>query len=155
MHVFYLTADCLSERSYLEDKEVMNIIMSYIKETKAFLADSEVQLEWEYHRLRVYLCGLTEKLYENIMRLDDPTSVMSFETRLSLYKMFEEWCGYGMYANTTRNREAAMMREILEQCRDTSERASATQLMEEERKALESAALSAMAMLCVSIFTPY
>ncbi|KAI9321390.1 cell morphogenesis N-terminal-domain-containing protein [Dichotomocladium elegans] len=148
MHVFELTADCLQDKKYLEDKELMNIITGYIKETKAFLADAEVQMEWEYHKLRVYLCGLVEKLYENIMRLDDPTSIMSFETRLSLYKMFEEWCGYGIYASTTQNREAAMMRDVLEQCKDTQERANATQLMEEERKLLETAALSAMAMLC-------
>lgn len=151
MHVFYLTADCLVEARYLQDMELMQVIMSYVKETKSFLADSEVQLEWEYHKLRVYLCGLVEKIYENIMRLDDPTSIMSFETRLGLYKMFEEWCGYGAYANATRSREAAMMRDVLEQCKDTQERASATQLMEEERKALETAAINAMAMLCVSV----
>ncbi|KAF7722321.1 Cell morphoproteinsis protein PAG1 [Apophysomyces ossiformis] len=148
MHVLQLTADCLVESRYLEDKDLMNIITSYIKETKSFLADSEVQLEWEYHKLRVYLCGLVEKLYENIMRLDEPTNIMSFETRLSLFKMFEEWCGYGMYANVTRTREAAMMRDVLDQCKDSRERASMTQLMEEERKALETAALSAMATLC-------
>ncbi|ORY95884.1 cell morphogenesis C-terminal-domain-containing protein [Syncephalastrum racemosum] len=148
MHVFYLTADCLVESRYLQDMELMQVIMSYVKETKSFLADSEVQLEWEYHKLRVYLCGLVEKIYENIMRLDDPSSIMSFETRLGLYKMFEEWCGYGAYANATRSREAAMMRDVLEQCKDTQERASATQLMEEERKALETAAINAMAMLC-------
>ncbi|KAG0168637.1 Cell morphogenesis protein PAG1 [Apophysomyces sp. BC1034] len=148
MHVLQLTADCLVESRYLEDKELMNMITSYIKETKSFLADAEVQLEWEYHKLRVYLCGLVEKLYENIMRLDEPTNIMSFETRLSLFKMFEEWCGYGMYANVTRTREAAMMRDVLDQCKDSRERASMTQLMEEERKALETAALSAMATLC-------
>lgn len=150
MHVFELTADCLQEKSYLEDKELMQVILSYIKETKSFLADNEVQLEWEYHKLRVYLCKCVEKLYENIMRLDDPSTIISFETRLSLYKMFEEWCGYGVFAETTRTREAAMMRDVLEQCKDPNERASITQLMEEERSALEVAALSAMAMLCVS-----
>ncbi|KAI8146484.1 cell morphogenesis C-terminal-domain-containing protein [Fennellomyces sp. T-0311] len=148
MHVLELTANCLEHRKYLEDKDVMNVIMSYIKETKSFLADTEIQLEWDYNKLRIYLCGLVEKLYEKLMQLDDPTSIMSFETRLSLYKMFEEWCGYGLCANATRSREAAMMRDVLEQCKDTQERANATQLMEEDRKALETAALSAMAMLC-------
>ncbi|KAI7872712.1 cell morphogenesis C-terminal-domain-containing protein [Spinellus fusiger] len=148
MYLLELTAGCLSENEYLEDKELMNMMMSYIKETKSFLSDAEVQLEWEYHKLRVYLCGTVEKLYENIMRLEEPTSVMSFETRLSLYKMFEEWCGYGIYANVTRTRDAAMMRDVLEQCKDSRERGSMTQIMEDERKSLETAALSAMAMLC-------
>ncbi|KAL0076042.1 cell morphogenesis N-terminal-domain-containing protein [Phycomyces blakesleeanus] len=148
MHLLELTAGCLSEKEHLEDKELMNMMMSYIKETKSFLTDVEVQLEWEYHKLRMHLCGTVEKLYENIMRLEEPTSVMSFETRLGLYKMFEEWCGYGMYANNTRARDAAMMRDVLEQCKDPRERGTMTQILEEERKSLETAALSAMAMLC-------
>lgn len=150
MHVLELTADCLSDLGVLDDKDLMNIIMSYIKETKSFLVDTEVQIEWEYQRLRIYLCGLVDKLYESLMKLEDPTLLMSFETRLSLYKMFEEWCGYGAAAKTTQQREATMIRDVLEQCKDPRERASMTQLMEEERKALESASLSAMATLCVS-----
>jgi hypothetical protein len=152
MHVLELTAGCLSQEECVKDKELMNVIMSYIKETKSFLVDTEVQIEWEYQRLRIYLCGLVEKLYESIMKLEDQaTSFMSFETRLSLYKMFEEWCGYGAAAKTAQQREATMMRDVLEQCKDPKERASMTQLMEEERKALESASLSAMATLCVKL----
>lgn len=150
MNVLELTASCLSDTESVNDKDLMNVIMSYIKETKSFLVDTEVQIEWEYQRLRIYLCGLVDKLYQSIMKLEDPTSLMSFETRLSLYKMFEEWCGYGASAKATQQREAIMIRDVLEQCKDPKERASMTQLIEDERKALESASLSAMATLCVS-----
>ncbi|EPB83552.1 hypothetical protein HMPREF1544_09713 [Mucor circinelloides 1006PhL] len=150
MNVLELTAGCLADGEAVKDKELMNIIMGYIKETKSFLGDTEVQMEWEYQRLRIYLCGLVEKLYESLMQLEDATSCMSFETRLSLYKMFEEWCGYGATAKTSQQREATMMRDVLEQCKDPKERASMTQLMEEERKALEAASLSAMSTLLVS-----
>lgn len=152
MNVLELTAGCLSDPEAVGDKDLMNVIMSYIKETKSFLVDTEVQIEWEYQRLRIYLCGLVDKLYQSIMKLEDPTSLMSFETRLSLYKMFEEWCGYGASAKTTQQREATMIRDVLEQCKDPKERASMTQLIEDERKALESASLSAMATLCVNSF---
>ncbi|KAG1090740.1 hypothetical protein G6F42_019614 [Rhizopus arrhizus] len=147
MNELELTAGCLADGEAVKDKELMNIIMGYIKETKSFLGDTEVQMEWEYQRLRIYLCGLVEKLYESLMQLEDATSCMSFETRLSLYKMFEEWCGYGATAKTSQQREATMMRDVLEQCKDPKERASMTQLMEEERKALEAASLSAMSTL--------
>ncbi|KAL9557808.1 hypothetical protein MBANPS3_001199 [Mucor bainieri] len=168
MHVLELTAGCLAAApaaaaaaeqkeeeeegggsgiEAVKDKELMHIIMSYIKETKAFLGDTEVQMEWEYQRLRIYLCGLVEKLYQSLMQLEDATAWMSFETRLSLYKMFEEWCGFGATAKTSQQREATMMRDVLEQCKDPKERASMTQLMEEERKALEAASLSAMSTL--------
>ncbi|KAG2181999.1 hypothetical protein INT43_006925 [Umbelopsis isabellina] len=148
MNVFQLTADCLADEVYIRDKTIMDTLMSYVKETKTFLADTDVQLDWEFHRLRVYLCRLVEKLYEHISKLDDPSSIMSFETRLSLFKMFEEWCGYGTFASVTRTREATMMRDVLEQCKDSRERGEMTKLMEEERKALETAALSGMAALC-------
>ncbi|KAI7898548.1 cell morphogenesis C-terminal-domain-containing protein [Cokeromyces recurvatus] len=144
MNLLELTAPCLLENTI---NNAMDIIMSYIKETKSFLMDTEVQIEWEYQRLRIHLCGLVDKLYEGIMRLEDPSKVMSFETRLSLYKMFEEWCGYGVAAKTAQQREATMMRDVLEQCKDLKERASMTQVMEEERKTLELASLSAMATL--------
>ncbi|KAI8079875.1 cell morphogenesis C-terminal-domain-containing protein [Halteromyces radiatus] len=155
MHVLASTASCLTAHHVDHITEFDNdyktialLIMSYIKETKVFLGGADVQLEWEYHKLRVYLCRLVEQVYKVVMTLDDPTAIMSFETRLSLYKMFEEWCGYGAYANVTRTREAAMIRDVLEQCKEAKDRASMTKLMEEERKALETAALSAMAMLC-------
>ncbi|CAO3582028.1 unnamed protein product [Absidia cylindrospora] len=161
MHILASTASCLTVPKASENsgggtisefdndnKVIVLLIMSYIKETKVFLGGAEVQLEWEYHKLRVYLCRLVEQVYKVIMDLDDPTSIMSFETRLALYKMFEEWCGYGAYANVTRTRETAMIRDVLEQCKEAKDRASMTKLMEEERKALESASLSAMAMLC-------
>ncbi|KAG1211887.1 hypothetical protein G6F69_004186 [Rhizopus microsporus] len=148
LNVLELTADCLSQYELVSDKNVTNVLTSCIKETKSFLADTEAQIEWEYQRLRVYLCRLVEKLYNNIMQLEDPTTVMSFETRLSLYKMFEEWCGYGVAAKTAQQREATMMRDVLEQYKETKERASMMQLMNEERKLLELASLSAMATLC-------
>jgi hypothetical protein len=150
MHVLDLTARCLADPAVVGDKDIMNVIMSYIKETKSFLADAEIQMEWEYQRLRIHFCGLVEKLYDSIMSLEDPTSIMSFETRLSLYKMFEEWCGYGALAKNTQQREATMMRDVLEQCKDVKEKTSMKQLMEDERKALESSSVGAMATLCVS-----
>ncbi|KAI9472344.1 MAG: cell morphogenesis C-terminal-domain-containing protein [Benjaminiella poitrasii] len=142
MNLLEMTAHCLTD-----DDKPMSVVMSYIKETKSFLMDTEVQIEWEYQRLRIHLCGLVDKVYEGILQLENPSTVMSFETRLSLYKMMEEWCGYGMAAKTAQQREATMMRDVLEQCKDLKERASMTQVMEEERKALELASLSAMATL--------
>ncbi|KAG1051942.1 hypothetical protein G6F43_005882 [Rhizopus delemar] len=148
MNVLDLTADSLSDYEIVSDKNLTNVLTSCIKETKSFLADTEAQVGWEYQRLRIHLCGLVEKLYNNIMQLEDPTTVMSFETRLSLYKMFEEWCGYGVAAKAAQQREATMIRDVLEQCKEPKERASMTQFMEEEGKLLQSASLHAMAMLC-------
>lgn len=151
MHLYQLTADSLSRETYLRDDAIMDMIMIYVKETKSFLADAEVQTDWDFQKLRRYFCGLVERLYENLSRLEDPTKIMSFETRLSLFKMFEQWCGYGQSSKDTRDREAQMLADLLDQCKDAKERGILTSNMEDERKALETAALGAMAALCVSI----
>ncbi|ORX61864.1 hypothetical protein DM01DRAFT_1331333 [Hesseltinella vesiculosa] len=149
LHVLALTVHCLRLEEHVpETRKTAVAIMAFVKETKVFLADTEVQLDWEYHKLRVYLCQLVEHIYKALLDMDDPTAIMSFETRLSLYKMFEEWCGYGAHAQITRTRDASMIRDVLEQCKDAKDRAHMTKLMEEERKALETASLNAMAMLC-------
>ncbi|RUS29529.1 cell morphogenesis C-terminal-domain-containing protein [Jimgerdemannia flammicorona] len=148
MHIYQLTADCLVREVYLRDEELMDMIMIYVKETKSFLLDAEVQGEWFFHKLRRFFCGLIERLYENLSRLEDPTKIMSFETRLNLFKMFEQWCGYGQQSKEMRDREARMVTECLDMLKDTKERSSMIASMEEERKALETAALSAMAALC-------
>ncbi|RUS21260.1 hypothetical protein BC937DRAFT_93188 [Endogone sp. FLAS-F59071] len=151
MHLYQLTADSLSRETYLRDDAIVDMIMTYVKETKSFLADAEVQMDWDFQKLRRYFCGLVERLYENLSRLEDPTKIMSFETRLSLFKMFEQWCGYGQSSKDTRDREARMLKDLLDQCKDSKERGILTSNMEDERKALETAALGAMAALCVGI----
>ncbi|KAI8073367.1 cell morphogenesis C-terminal-domain-containing protein [Gongronella butleri] len=150
LHVLALTVHCLENADQGDTmRKTAAAILAYIKETKVFLSDTEVQLDWEYHKLRVYLCRLVEQIYKVLLRVDDAAmALMSFETRLSLYKMFEEWCGYGAHAHVTRSRDAAMIRDVLDQCKDAKDRAHMTKLMEEERKALETASLNAMAMLC-------
>ena len=66
---------------------------------------------------------------------------------MGLFRLFETWCGFGEMSNETREREAKMMVQVLEQVKGTSERASLTTLMEDQRMSLEVASLKAMCAL--------
>jgi hypothetical protein len=98
--------------------------------------------------LRYYFCGLVEKFYDGIAAMSDVTAVIPFDLRFSLFKLFEEWCGYGQRGSMMRDREAKMVVSLLEQIRDNRERNALTSAMEEQRKALEFASLKVMASLC-------
>ncbi|KAK9766570.1 Cell morphogenesis protein PAG1 [Basidiobolus ranarum] len=147
-HVYQSTSHYLQDNNHLHDEFVMDAIVGFVKECKSFLYDPEVQTDWEFQKLRKYFCGLVEKVYNSIILLSESTRYISFELRISLFKMLEDWCGHGQFGSSTRDREARMMLTVLDQYKDIRERGAMTTIMEEERKGLESAALKAMAALC-------
>ena len=174
-HLLSLIADFVRNDTYRRNEKLMVSVVTYIREVGRFLADPEIQLEWDHQMLRYYFCGLVERFYENLTALNTtiagehipgqkirtimqqfPHSDINetieryfpFEVRYSLFKLFEGWCGYGQMSDTTRNREARMMQTVLDQVKDIRERGALTSTMEEQRKALETAALKAMAALC-------
>ncbi|KAJ1982086.1 Cell morphogenesis protein PAG1 [Dimargaris verticillata] len=148
VQLYALTARFLRNPVYLDDRDHVAALVNFVKETKAFLSDPLVQAAWEYQHLRIQFCGLVDTLYYHLSFLKDPTAVFAFKTRLSLFIMFELWCGFGQHGEKTREREAAMMVHVLERYNDVLERGTMTSMMEEERTALEGAALRAMATLC-------
>ncbi|CAH1758177.1 13189_t:CDS:10 [Entrophospora sp. SA101] len=145
-HVFQLTAHFLLNERYIRDSSLINIIISFIKETKQFLQDGENAMDWEWQKLRTYFCGLIEKLYDGISQTE--VDIMDSETRAMLFKMIEEWCGHGKRGSHHREREARMLSMVMDQFRDAEDRRPLTTQMEADRKALEFAALNAMASLC-------
>ncbi|KAJ1971759.1 Cell morphogenesis protein PAG1, partial [Dimargaris xerosporica] len=148
VQLYALTTRFLRNPTYRDDRDHVAALVNFVKETKAFLSDPLVQAAWEYQHLRIQFCGLVDTLYYYLSFLKDSTTVFAFKTRLSLFIMFELWCGFGQHGEKTREREAAMMVHVLERYNDVLERGTMTSMMEEERTALEGAALRAMATLC-------
>ncbi|KAL1921668.1 uncharacterized protein VTP21DRAFT_10310 [Calcarisporiella thermophila] len=147
--VYERTARCLLlEESHLWDDFIMNVIMNFVKEMKSFLSDEDVDRDLEFNQLKMHFCGFVERVYEAISRVEQRRSVMSFETRLALFKMFEAWCGYGERYAAVKMREEKVIEAALGQCHDDRERNEMRLYVEEERKALNASALSAMATLC-------
>ncbi|EDN92736.1 hypothetical protein SS1G_08599 [Sclerotinia sclerotiorum 1980 UF-70] len=130
-----------------EDDWILNNLVVYTKDLKIFLMDGEVQLDWEFQKLRRHYCGLMEELFEGINLTKDPSRWMTFESRKSSFALMEDWCGYSPNQNQIRQREDNMRQSMINQ-QSLGERGVVTAAMEIEKRNLRTAALSAMAALC-------
>ena len=154
-HVYRLTARFLHEPAVLQDDWILNNLSTYTKDLMIFLNDAEIQNDWECQNLRRQYCGLLEELFDGINRTSDPSRWMAFESRKSAFTLMEDWCGISPNQTRISHREESMKRSALEQHHDTGEKTSATAAMEIEKRDLRTAALSAMAALCVSCFSTH
>ena len=148
-HVFQLTSHFLQKDEVYKDTWILRHMVAFIKDTKTFLNDSEVQNDWEHQKLRRYFCGLTEELYEGIKRTEKPELWLPFEGRLSIFILMQDWCGHGPNWQVVKDREDKMRRSLMHLQRDMSDPGTLTAAMEIEKRNLKIAALSAMASLCV------
>lgn len=146
-HVYKLTSHFLKEPEVYQDDWILNNLVTYAKDLKLFLMDGEVQMDWEFQKLRRHYCGLMEELFEGINRTSDASRWMTFEARKSSFALMEEWCGFSPNQPQIRQREDTMRRSMIDQ-QNMGERSTASAAMEIEKRNLRTAALSAMAALC-------
>ncbi|SZE99406.1 unnamed protein product [Blumeria hordei] len=146
-HVYQLTSHLLKCPDVNQDDWILNNLVQYTKELKLFLMDADVQMDWEFQKLRRHYCGLMEELFEGINHTKYPSRWMSFESRKSSFALMEDWCGFSPNQSKIRQREDNMRQCIVDQ-QTIGERGTVTAAMEIERRNLRTAALSAMAALC-------
>jgi hypothetical protein len=146
-HVYKLTSHFLKEPDIYQDDWILGNLVAYTKDLKLFLMDGEVQMDWEFQKLRRHYCGLVEELFEGINKTKDPSRWMTFESRKSAFSLMEDWCGFSPNQNQIRAREDSMRQSLIDQ-QALGERGTVTAAMEIEKRNLRTAALSAMAALC-------
>ncbi|KAF4126595.1 to cell morphogenesis protein PAG1 [Geosmithia morbida] len=146
-HVFKLTSHFLKEPEIYQNDFFLTTLTAYNRDLKLFLMDGEVQMDWEFQRLRRHYCGLTEALFDCINRTGDPSRWMTFESRKSAFSLMEDWCGFSPNHNQIRAREDTMRQSVIDQ-QASAERGTVSAAMEIEKRNLRTAALSAMAALC-------
>ncbi|KAF5240295.1 hypothetical protein FAUST_4459 [Fusarium austroamericanum] len=146
-HVFKLTSHFLNDPEVYNNEFFLTTLTTYTKDLKLFLMDGEVQMDWEFQKLRRHYCGLMEALFEGINKTKDPSRWMTFESRKSAFSLMEDWCGFSPNQNQIRVREDTMRQSLIDQ-QTLGERGTATAAMEIEKRNLRTAALSAMAALC-------
>ncbi|KAK4107028.1 hypothetical protein N656DRAFT_742598 [Canariomyces notabilis] len=146
-HVYKLTSHFLRVPQVYQDDWILNNLVTYTKDLKLFLMDHEVQMDWEFQKLRRHYCGLMEELFEGINRTKDPARWMTFEARKSAFALMEDWCGFSPNQPQIRQREDNMRQSVIDQ-KAAGERGTLTAAMEIEKRNLRTAALSAMAALC-------
>lgn len=147
--VYRLTARFLHEPTVIKEDWILNNLSTYTKDLMIFLNDAEIQNDWECQKLRRQYCGLLEELFDGINRTTDPSRYMAFESRKSAFALMEDWCGYSPNQSQIAQREDNWQM-ALEHKQDTREKTNVTAAMEIEKRNLKTAALSAMAALCVS-----
>ena len=143
-HVYKLTSAFLKDAEVHNDDWIVNNLVTYTKDLRLFLSDTEVQSDWEFQRLRLYYCGLLEEVFEGIQRTKDSSRWMSFESRKSAFALMEEWCGFSPH---TSHREESLKQVVMSPS-EASDRGNFTAAMEIDKKNLKTASLSAMASLC-------
>lgn len=141
-YVYKLTSHFLQEPEVYNDDWIVNNLVTYAKDLRIFLSDSEVQNDWGFQRLRFHYCGLMEELFEGVNRTKDPSRWMPFESRKSAFSLMEDWCGYSPNQAQISQREEHMRKVAL------AHNPSSAAAMEIEKKNLRAAALSAMSSLC-------
>ncbi|KAE8151767.1 cell morphogenesis N-terminal-domain-containing protein [Aspergillus avenaceus] len=147
-HVYKLTSHFLKEPEVYGDDWIVNNLVTYAKDLRIFLSDSEVQNDWEFQRLRFHYCGLMEELFEGINRTKDPSRWIPFESRKSAFSLMEDWCGYSPNQTQISQKEENMRKFANSHQREAGELRNTAAAMEIEKKNLRAAALSAMASLC-------
>ena len=150
--VYRLTARFLHDPAMPQDEWILNNLCTYTKDLMIFLNDANVQNDWECQKLRRHYCGLMEELLTSIVRVPDPSRYISFDSRRSAFALMEDWCGYSPNQARIDQREHNWQYS-LEQHQDAGDRSNVTVAIATEKKNLKTAALSAMAALCVS--SPY
>ncbi|KAG0054336.1 Cell morphogenesis protein PAG1 [Gryganskiella cystojenkinii] len=94
-HVLDLTAPLLQNSALVHDEHITSSLKGYVRETLIFLLDSEVQHEWEFVKLRTQFCGFVCHLHNAISQIGNMESIIPFDLRLALFRVFEDWCGHG------------------------------------------------------------
>jgi hypothetical protein len=154
-HVYKLISHFLHSAEAYQDEWILNNLVTYTKDLRLFLNDSEIQNEWEFHKLRTHYCGLMEELYAGINKTKDPIRWMPFQARKAAFALMEDWCGYSPNQNQIQQRENSMRRSMLDREQEYGNKGIVTAAMEIEKRDLRTAALSSMATLCVSYLNPY
>ncbi|ORY78129.1 cell morphogenesis N-terminal-domain-containing protein [Protomyces lactucae-debilis] len=147
-HILELTSHFLDRKEVLQNDWIMETLLNYLRDIKSFLSDDEIQVEWEYQRLRRYFCGLLEAIWKGLLHTPDPSRWLPFEGRVSCFRLVEEWCNHGPLESVSRGREDIMRKSIMDLYRDVRDRGALTASMEIEKRNVELASLEAMATLC-------
>ncbi|KAF8589139.1 hypothetical protein K439DRAFT_1383766 [Ramaria rubella] len=139
-HIYQLTAHFVHDPRSLGDHASLHLLLAFVRETKNFLTRADNRDDADLHALRRYFCGVVEHLFDRLNTLKDSDRFMSRNTRLSLYRLCEEWC------------QVARPSEIGKQRHDAPHAAEARSRVEADLASLAGAASGAMASLCQGAF---
>ncbi|KAI9341019.1 cell morphogenesis N-terminal-domain-containing protein [Zopfochytrium polystomum] len=133
--------------------DIWSLGLTYVRELFRFLSDAEIRGEWDYQMLRYYFCCVVDRFY-SVADHNPPIGSNSvgkhfpLELRISIFKLLEQWCGRGRQAVAFLDKQTKAMLAALEPVKDNRDRGILASTMNEQKHALQIAALRAMLSLC-------
>lgn len=139
-----ITSRFKSDSFIYTDEAIVANLVAIIKNVKSFLSVPLIQTDAEFQRLRRYFSTFLENVFLGIQINSDLNKWLPFEARIGCFNFLKEWCGVGESVDITEDRYSTMIKRVKQQ----KEATSTVAILEVEKKALQFASLSCMAVLC-------
>ena len=148
--IYFLTAPQLQHQRSSAKQEAMTSALKFIRNTQTFLVAPENRDNYSLQRLRRYFCGLVERFFDSLANLADSERFVSHHRYMTLYRLCEEWCQYGVQPESAKQRYILMQRAAAAAVNDPQAESDSAERFQHETKLLSNAAVGALAALCVS-----
>ena len=148
--IYFLTANLLLEQRSAGRQAALAHVLKFVRQTQSYLASLENRDLYTLQRLRRYFCGTVERVFEGMATLKDSDRFIPPKIHLSLYRLCEEWCQFGKQSDVVKKRLILMQKNAATGAPEPQLQAEAIERFQTETKQLSTAAVGALASLCVS-----
>lgn len=152
-NILCVTSHYLDVKEIIEDEWIVTELVSYLNELRSLLSQNDVQIDYNYSKLRRYFCTLLDSVYSGLYANTTRTNPIGFESRMKFFILVNGWCQFGRGSHAAKDREEVVKRNALSTCRDSREHNMVLASFELEKRKLESAVISALAALCLGSVT--
>jgi len=147
--IYFLTANLLSEQRSAGRQAALSHVLKFVRRTQSYLGSPENRDLYTLQRLRRYFCGTVERVFEGMATLKDSDRFIPPKIHLSLYRLCEEWCQFGKQSDMVKKRLILMQKTAATGAPEPQLQAEAIERFQTETKQLSTAAVGALASLCV------
>ena len=147
--IYFLTANLLLEQRSAGRQAALSHVLKFVRQTQSYLTSSENRDLYTLQRLRRYFCGTVERVFEGMATLKDSDRFIPPKIHLSLYRLCEEWCQFGKQSDIVKKRLILMQKAAATGAPEPQLQAEAIERFQTETKQLSTAAVGALASLCV------
>ncbi|AMD19689.1 HCL462Wp [Eremothecium sinecaudum] len=142
IHILVILSPFLKHELIADDVWILRMLSMFLKDTKQFLEQDQVQLSFTYQSLRRYFAGLLSSFFMAIKDHPLRNTLFPFEARASCFNYLREWCGHGQYADISKERYTAMFQQ------EGKNKSIFAAAIEFQRSKLEIVSLESMIVLC-------
>jgi hypothetical protein len=150
MQVYRLTAHFARDPRCLTEPNTLTRLIQFVRDSGTSLDDYDGSIGIDVFKLRRYFCGAAEMFFLGLRESDTDEDAVPMAIRLSLFRLCQEWCAYGM-SPAQRRAYDEMLSNSLAINKDPNHREHESQALAIEGHKLSKAAAATMAALCVRL----